>query len=260
MLNQSYAQEQLGSEKPRKNHKLRMVLIILAIPILLVISYFVIKEVSVANDKAVIGQYLEDKYDKEFVIDTIRSNAVGLGMPGQRIGAAYPADDPTLRFEAGWDVNANSFFDNYVGAMWEKEERPVVADFLASVYLDSKASTFDLTLKQTDSTPKESIVSGQAIPSFDQALPLYKENLYYSLTVKQTVDHELSPNEIEGHTSKLRQVISFVVQKNVSNPSIKYAINIDGQDAGYACNLYREELTEDATIAGCITKSNMRTW
>jgi len=260
MLNKSIQQQQFTPNKPKKSHKIKVSLLILVIPILLVIGYFVVRNVAVANDRAVIVQYLEDKYDKEFVVDNIRSNAVGLGMPGQSIGVAYAIDEPTLTFEAGWDKGADSFFDEYVGTVWEKEEKVVVESFLATVYSDSANPIFDLTLKQADSTPRNDIVSGRIVPSFNQALPLYKENFYYRLAVNQTVDHELSPTEIEEHTSKLRQIINFVALKNVSDPSVKYAINIDGQEAGYSCSLFREELTEDAAIAGCITKIHMKTW
>lgn len=234
--------------------------IIFAGVVLIGVALFFIVGGVMRGDKAEFEQYLENKYNQKFTVENIQSSAVGLGMPGQRIGAAYPVDDPSLRFKVGKDRNANSYFDDYVGILWAKQEEPMVQSFLSSIYPDSQVPQFDLILRQESSTPTEDIVSGSSIPTIGDALASLNSNFFYSLHIKATSDHDLSPAELEEHTNKLRQIIDFILSKGVSHPHVRYAINLENENASYLCSLSQDDLTKAAQVTNCLTKKNGKAW
>jgi len=244
----------------KNTHKSKIITItIVGVALICVALFFIIGGI-MGNDKVDIEQYLEQKYGTEFTVEDLRSSAVGLGMPGQRVGVAHPVSDPSLRFEAGKDRNANSFFDNYVGAVWAKQERPLVAEYLSSIYGALGSPDFVLTVQQDRNTPESEIVKGANIPDVEFAKTSLKNNLYYSIEINATADQKLTAEEIDDHNNKLKQIIDFVLSKGVSSPGVRYAINVEGQDVGYLCSPSKDELNNSTIISNCLIEKRGKVW
>lgn len=60
--------------------------------------------------------------------------------------------------------------------------------------------------------------------------------------------------EIDSRTDKIKQIAGYVLVKNVSSPSVRYVINVSGEDVSYLCNLYKDELASQGLISKCLTK------
>lgn len=216
-----------------------------------------------ASGGSTIGQrgrfeaYLNEKYGQDFVVEGVQSKNGGLAVPGQLISTAYPANDRSLVFKVGKSQATGAYFDGYSGAVWAREEQPRVESFLKTVY-GTQSPGFDLTIHIPTAEAPDPI-RGE-VPSIDDALRTYSDDFYYSLTIRTAASHELSQDEIDTHADKMKQVIEFVLKKNVSYPAVRYAINIEDQDAGYLCNLSQDQLTDTSKISNCIAKVSRKVW
>lgn len=209
------------------------------------------------RDKADMQDYLRDKYGQEFNIKDIKTRGSGLGMPGLRVGTAYPINDSTLTFEVGRSKTTGSYFDGYSGAVWAREERPRVESFLKTIY-SSPVPDFDLTT-HIPTAVEPNPIRGE-VPPIDEALTRYKDNFYYAISMKLLTDHELSEKELEEHRDKMRKIISFMLSKDVSYPHFRYAINFDKEEKSYLCNLSQEDLTNTSDINSCLEQNAGKAW
>ena len=242
---------------PKKHRWYKGVLVIVAGLALISVVLFYIIGGSMAGDKAGMERYLQDKYGQEFEVTDVKSSAVGIGVPGQLIGKVYPVNDRSLVFEVGKSRATDAYFDGYSGAVWAQEERPHVESFLETIY-GAQVPDFDLTVHIPTAEEPDPIRG--AVPSISDAMARYKDNFYYSVTVKLTTNHNLSQNEIQDHTARIKQIIDFVLAKHISSPAVRYAINIEGQNKGYLCNLFQNEITDQSKISSCLTEVRRKAW
>lgn len=242
--------------RPRKHKWYKGILVIVA-GLALIGALFYIVWGNRITDRISMERYLQDKYGQEFKVTDLEDRAVTLGDPGQRVGIGHPTNDSSLTFEVGKSRKTGIYFDGYAGAVWAREERPRVAAFLQTIY-GPTVPNFDLTTHIP--TPAAPDPIRGTVPSIDDAMARYKDNFFYSLTIELATDHELSQSEIESHTIYIKDVIKFLLQKNVSHPMIRYAINIENQDAGYLCNLSQNKLTDDSSTNECLKKINRKAW
>lgn len=250
-------EKQIKGTPSSKKHKWRKILFITAGLALISVALFYIARGTMTADETNMEKYLQDKYGQEFKVTDIKSNAVGIGIPGQLIGKAYPVNDSDLVFEVGKSRATGIYFDGYSGAVWSQEERPRVESFLKTVY-GAEVPDFDLSTHIPTAEAPDPIRG--AVPSINDAMARYKDNFLYSVTIKLTADHELSQNEMENHTTNIKKVIDFLLQKNVSYPMIRYAINIKDQNVGYLCNLSQNKLTDTHSVDTCLKKINGKAW
>lgn len=242
---------------PKKHRWYKGVLVILAGLALISIVLFYIVGGSMAGERMGMERYLQEKYGQEFKVSDIKSNAVGIGIPGQLIGKAYPVGDSGLVFEVGKSRATGAYFDGYSGAVWAQEERPHVESFLKTVY-GANVPDFDLTTHIPTAEAPDPIKG--KVPSIDTAMARYKDNFYYSVTLKLATSHDLSQSEVQDHTAKIKQIVDFVLAKHISSPAVRYAINVENQNRGYLCNLFQNELTDQSKISNCLTEVRRKAW
>jgi hypothetical protein len=247
-----------GNVASPKNHKwYKGVLVVLAGLALISIGLFYIIGGSMAGDKTGMERYLRDKYGQEFKVTDVKSNAVGIGVPGQLIGKAYPVNDSGLVFEVGKSRATGAYFDGYSGAVWAQEERPHVESFLKTIY-GAQVPDFDLSTHIPTAEAPDPIRG--KVPNFSDALRQYGDNFSYSIGIKTTTHSELSQSELVDNTAKLEKIVDFVLAKKVSSPTVRYAINIKNKNAGYLCNLDRDQLTDEAKITNCLNEIHRKAW
>lgn len=247
-----------NTTSPGKHKWYKGVIVIVAGLALIGVVLFYIVGGSVASDKTGMERYLQDKYSQAFQVTNLKDRSVTIGDPGQRAGTAHPTNDSSLTFEVGKSRKTGVYFDGYDGAVWAREERPRVAVFLQTVYGTSTTPNFDLTTHIPTAAAPDPIKG--TVPSINDAMTRYKDNFYYSVTVKQTADHALSQSEMKDHTAKIKQVVNFVLAKNISSPAVRYAINIEDRDNSYLCNLFQNELTDQNKIDNCLTEVRGKAW
>jgi hypothetical protein len=57
------------------------------------------------------------------------------------------------------------------------------------------------------------------------------------------------------------KIATYVNQKGVSSPSVRYVINLEDEDVGYICDLYKEELSDPTQLNRCFDeKSQGKVW
>lgn len=189
---------------------------------------------------AQVEDYLKDKYGQDFKVKDIKSSGSSIGDPGLHIGIGYPSNHSSITFEVGRDPDTNIYFDHYDGAVWAKEERPRVAALLGTLYGNS-IPDFDLTTHiSTPNTPDP--IRGK-VPPLAEAIRLYGDTLYYSLTIRSTLDtlSEVSKQDIRA---KFTAITDYVKNKGAGLPYLAFTFNVTDENKGYLCR-YGGELYQD---------------
>jgi len=246
-----------NTASPKKHKWYKGVIVIVAGLALIGVVLFYIIGGSTAGEKTGMERYLKDKYGQDFKVVDIRNRASMIGDPGQLFGTGSPSNNSDLTFEVGKTLKTGIYFDGYSGAVWANEEHPKVEAFLQTLY-GSSVPSFDLTTRiLTPNTPDP--IKGE-VPSINEAMSRYKDSFYYSLTVKLTVDNELSQDEMKDHKEKIKQIVGFVLAKNVSSQAVRYAINVKNKNMSYLCNLSQDGLTDQTKVANCLTEKYGKSW
>jgi len=246
-----------NTASPKKHKWYKGVIVIVAGLALIGVVLFYIIGGSTAGEKTGMERYLQDKYSQEFKVTDVKSNAVGIGIPGQVVGKAYPVNDSGLVFEVGKSRATGVYFDGYSGAVWAQEERPRVESFLKTVY-GTEVPDFDLSA-HIPTAEEPDPIRGK-VPDINSALAQYGDNFSYSIGIKTVAHSELSQSELEDNITKLEKVVDFVLAKKVSSPAVRYAINIEDQNAGYLCNLFQNQLADKSMVNSCLKKVNRKAW
>lgn len=253
-----------GAVRPKKSSPLKRISLIAGSTVLgialVAAALFFIGANTVWSEQATMERYLHDKYDKAFVVEDIRANAIALGGQGQRISNAHPADDTALRFEVVHDKDARSFSDGYVGALWAREERPRVQVFLESVYGVGNVPEFKLVVKQDEFAKNVPTIKGSNIPTLTEAYRQLNGNIYYFISIMDEVNESPTNSSLLMYTDRVKRIATFLLDKHVSAPRIVYGINVKDQKLGYTCNISEEALKVTSQIESCFTKVNGRVW
>jgi len=242
-----------NAASPKKHRWYKGVLVIVAGLALISVVLFYIIGGSMAGDKTSMERYLRDKYGQEFKVTDLKDRAVAIGDPGQRVGIGHPVNDSSLTFEVGKSRKTTDvYFDDYGGAVWEREERPRVAAFLQTLYGASMASDFELrTHIATPATPDP--IRGK-VPSISEAIKQYKNNFFYSLGLTSTVDalNDSNRNDIRTKFTKLAE---YIKDKGAGLSYLTLKINVTSENAGYLCSLQKEQFNDvDTVLNSCLDK------
>ena len=152
--------------------------------------------------------YLEDKYDKDFVVGEPKLTGAGLAVTGSWRAEAYPLDDKSLVFEVGRVQEEERFFDNYTSIVWEREERPRVEMFLKNLSppLPYQKIYLNTNLK---SAQNPNPIRGN-VPTIDEAMKQYGDQFNYSLGIKlsvKTLKDERTKSDIRSQFYALNEFI-----------------------------------------------------
>jgi hypothetical protein len=110
-----------------------ILLILLAIIILIAAGYFKVSDKNAEMQKS-MTDYLQRTYGKDFVVEKpIFYRNEWLGHKNYT-SAAYPKDQPDLRFNVIVDMNPGVFKDNYLGTKWSKQGTAEMEKKLREVY------------------------------------------------------------------------------------------------------------------------------
>ena len=200
--------------------------------------------------------YLEDKYDKEFVIGKPKLTDSGLARPGLYRAEAYPEDNPTLKFEVGKHQDQDKFFDYYTGAIWAREETPRIENLLRTLY-PSGIPEFRLRTHIATNAEPDPIYG--AVPSIVDAIEEYNDDFYYYLSIKYSVS--VLDDSIKSQIrSSFTEINDFIKNRGVSNPSLYYLISVEDEDAGYRCSTADLDRlgSIDAVLDNCLRKPDKK--
>ena len=193
--------------------------------------------------------YLSDKYDKSFDVDPPRLTDYGYGVGGTWRAIARPAEDKEMAFEVVQHDNGQ-YGDRYPGAVWSKAETKVVESFLKTVF--AIVPEFEVDTHTTTVGPDP--IRG-AVPSFSEAVGLYGEEMTYSIIIKIR-SSALSEPDKQYHREQVEKLAAYVQRSGVTNPSVRYLISLDGEDAGYICHLSGETLNDSTQLSKCFDKKS----
>lgn len=236
---------------------LKVTSIIILVIALIIVAYFVLATLFNVIDRANFEIYLKDKYSEDFKIETMRVNGAMIGDPGQLIGVAYPVDNKNLVFEVFKNRKKGVYSDEYSGAVWSEEERPVVTSFLKTIYGERDMPNFALNTRLYANVANP--IYGK-VPNINIAMDKYKDIFVYEITIKLSINNKHSQGEIENHLTKIKQIADFVISKNIASPGVRYAINIKDHNEGYLCDLYKDQFSSLDSIDSCLKYNNRRVW
>lgn len=152
-------------QKPKKTRTILIILLVVFSPVIIPIILFILFviwtsvegyfEPKIMRHNAL--QYLQEKYNEEFVVANYRTSSTGLGDPGIGCFDAHPKDDASLQFEFCLSRDNNGYIvDEYISETWRQEERSRLTKLIEREFDDG------------------SVVLNFVRPSVATSFPLYK--------------------------------------------------------------------------------------
>lgn len=180
--------------------------------------------------------YLNNKYEKPFVVGYPKITNAGFGVPGSWNATARPLSDWDTTFIVTKSTVSNHYNDNYAGALWTKEEQAPTNAFLKRIYGDNAAPSHKIEINLTTlSSPFQG-----AIPNFAEGKSKYSDKITYTLTIQVT--GKFNEKTLSEHFPKWKQAALYVQKKHVGHPYLTYVINLDDEDARKVCTVNVENL------------------
>ncbi len=177
--------------------------------------------------------YLEDKYNKDFVVGEPKLTGAGIGITGSWRAGAYPKDDKNLAFEVGKVEEEQRFFDDYTSYVWHREELPKVEGFLSTIYEEERLKRVSLHVGiNTGQEPGP--ISG-TIPSIDTAIRDYNDRFYYQLGVSLNVK-SLSTEVKSDIRNQFTEILGFINARGVKDPSFGIGVGVEDEGMTYSCS------------------------
>lgn len=175
--------------------------------------------------------YLNNKYEKPFVVEYPKIANAGFGVPGSWNATARSLNDWDTPFVVTKSTTSDHYNDNYAGALWTKEEQVSTNAFLKRVYGYGTIPNYDLKINlSTPSSPFQGVV-----PNFTEAKSQYGDKIMYDLTIK--VSGEFNEKTLAEHFPKWKQAALYVKGKDVGRPYLTYVINLESEDARKVCTV-----------------------
>ena len=119
------------------------------------------------TDEAVVKELLENKYHKEFEVDSVQSHDF---FRGYYTAIAYPADDPELLFTVQTDYSGESESDEYVSKLISAQIADKIAHNLDALpgfyYIHAAQFVSDTSLDDPDITAEAYLASAEE-PDFN---------------------------------------------------------------------------------------------
>ncbi len=200
--------------------------------------------------------YLEDKYNKDFVVEKPELTGAGLAVTGSWRADAHPADDKSLAFRVSRDqVDESRFFDTYTGAVWEREERPRVEAVLKELY-GAEVPEFSLSTNISMQRNEPNPIRGD-VPSIDAAIQQYGDQFYYSLRLRGLTIPTMTNEEKESIRTKFKTIYDYVVGRGmIKAPELSISISAVDEDLGYVCSTSDVARlgSLDAMLDDCLSK------
>ena len=194
--------------------------------------------------------YLQDKYDKPFVVERPQLTDYGLGVSGVWRAKAYPVKDSTLRFDISQGGGNGVYNDNYSGAIWSREETLVVKDYLATIFAELPEFEVSTRIKANVTDPIEG-----SIPRFSDAVKSYGDEITYTVNVRLKSAQLAEPDK-EYHRRQVKIIAEYVQGKGVLSSGVRYVINLEDEDARYICDLYEQALDDETQLSKCFDKKS----
>lgn len=133
------------------------------------------------NRKNEMEIFLQDKYGKEFVVESIDYYYQYFGAPHEIKGVAYPKDDKQLKFDVReftdghlwWDGNEYSKYnEKYLLLLWEKQTKKQITEKFNTlvVITDVSAPIYEIYTNSNKKTP-----------SIDELIELFNKKITLSI-------------------------------------------------------------------------------
>ena len=219
---------------PKKSNTSKYIFIGLAALVVLGgLLWWLPKKGEVMDIQKSMETYLEDKYDKDFVVKEPKLTGAGLAVTGSWRAEAHPADDKTLVFEVGRVEEEERFFDNYTSYVWNREELPKVESFLSTIYKETKPKRVNLHVGiNTGQEPGP--ISGTP-PSIDTAIRDYNDRFYYQLGISLNVKSLNAEVKSDIH-KQFTEILDFIKERGVKNPSFGIGVGVEDEGVTYSCS------------------------
>lgn len=214
--------------------------------ILIATTYLLINS-GILIEQHKMAQYLKEKYGKEFVVDTPKREASGLGIEGYLVATARLRNDNTLRFKVM--SSSSGRHDGYAGAVWTKREYLRLDSIIKDIFGDSVR--YQINIQSSMSIQTKDIDIRGNIPSLEDASRKYGKQIPYSLYIEKIQNSDLSEKDRLKIVNDIANIAKYL-PKN-TDTIITYIVRKDG--------LNRKGLVvsiDDMKSSDCIDKiSNM---
>ena len=221
---------------------LRGVLYVVVIPVVVIAvivgGIYLKSAIEASNAQASMKEYLQKKYNREFVVENYRVEGAGLAVEGDPRADAHPKDDRSLKFivadVGSRQVGSHSYWDSYPEQVWKREASEELRDMLVSAFDD------DIRLKSVElsSISASRDIRGE-VPRYDVAFKKYGKEIYMMISIEGAKTYDKLPE-------RLHKVISGLKSLGVS-------LHLNYKDTQYKIQLNRTA-TENIASAEDINK------
>ncbi len=172
---------------------LRVLFFVFVVPILLIITIIGLVYVKYNIDAGIakhdIGNYLEEKYGKQFVVENYRVEGAGLAVDGDPEVDAYPKSDPSIRFRVtdigDYKEGRHSYWDSYPDRIWEEQIRVTIHDALKKSFDDNIKLK---SLRLSSSLAINRSIRGE-IPGYKEAFKKYGRGIYMTVRIRGGMEY-----------------------------------------------------------------------
>ena len=187
------------------------------------IGLSLIKSMSMTKEQAAMEQYLEEKYGQEFNVEKPKYEGGGFGVDGTWEATASPVTDKTLIFRVGATKNLDYFSDQYVAAIWSREQAEKAQPAIKAIYGDNSGTKVTVRVIFSGDLEKEATLTS---PSYEDAKRDYAERgFYYMYTI-----HTSSGNDISTEAKKVYELIELARKDGIKKVGVRYIERKDGDE------------------------------
>lgn len=167
---------------------LKMIGVILVAIVVIVGLFYAGWFIKVNIAQSSMREYLQKKYNQEFVVENYRVEGSGFGVEGDPTADAYPKNNPALRFQV-WDSSDSSghhyYTSNFLESLWSHEGKVEAAKIVNSL---DNVDSYRLNIKPMSSKDSDvALVEGRTV-SLSEALSKYPSDVKYVLSVRSVHD------------------------------------------------------------------------
>lgn len=210
----------------------KILIIIVAIVIGIFIARFALQQAGIleTSEQVRMREYLEGKYQQEFIVTQPIRKAHGLGVEGYFEATAHPKNDESLVFQVR--TSSRSENDEYAGTVWQQEELERILPIIKQAF--GEGINFKLEIKTTNTFRGNLDIRG-AVPPFSTGLNKYGDKIRYTLSIEgkhiptEEEKWNIAKNIIQLRTNLPIEATDVIVNYHIkiSNTQI-YGLSVSG--------------------------------
>lgn len=201
---------------------------------------------SMTKEQIAMERYLEEKYGTDFTVNRPELTGAGLGVDGVWEATAHPTSDDSLTFSVGGSQNLDYMSDQYIAALWSREQTQKVQQDVTKIYGSDSTTNVAIKIIFSRDLVKDATLRS---PTYDEAKIKYADRGFYYEYIITAPSHTDSSTEAD----RIFKLIELARNDGIAKIGLSYTEQIRG--VSYTCHMGSSKIaaTKDAlTIEDCL--------